>query len=179
MCTIIVFLISTLLIGLSFLFKEKHNKTFSKVLKILTLVFCGIGLFKYFLSDSFVFVINGSTYNGVYNDSTDVLQTVLRWGYYLNLAVMPMAIFFDSRLFKNILSYFCLPFSILSAVFFNDFMAYYMSPKGPGLSFAEWFRQAYFCIELILAISIPVVMQIKHKHYFNVKDKKELANFFK
>lgn len=159
--------------SLLMIFRKKTNKAFDMFLKIYVLVFCAIGIFRYFLSDSFIYVINGAKFNGVFYDKTDILQTILRWGYYLNYVVLPMAIFFDSRLFKNIASYICLPFSILSAVCFNDFMVYFLSSQGNGIHLAEWFRYGYFMLELVIAITIPVIMQIRHKHVFNVKDKKE------
>ena len=56
-------------------------------------------------------------------------------------------------------------------------MVYFLSPKGNGIHLAEWFRYAYFILELVFAIVIPLIMQIRHKHFFNVKDKKEWLNF--
>ena len=174
----IILSIAALIIGLSLiLFKNKADKSFNKFLKIVVIIFCAIGFLRFFLSDSFVYVINGGSLYGVYYEKTDILQTILRWGYYINYAVLPMALFFNSRLFKNIASYICLPFSLLSTVFFTDYMGYFLSPQGPGLHLVDWFRYAFFIIELVLAISIPIMMQIRHKHYFNVKDKKEWRNF--
>jgi len=178
MYPIIIFSISIFIASLVLIiFKNKNIVMFNKFLKVITFVFCAVGVLRYFLSDSFVYVIKGGVLNGVFYNKTDVLQTILRWGYYLNYAVLPMAIFFDSRLFKNIASYICLPFTILSAVFFNDYMAYFLSPEGKGFHLVEWFRYSYFILELVLAIVIPILMQIRHKHYFNVKDKKEWFNF--
>lgn len=164
-------------VGALIYFKSKENKVFNKFLKILVLAFCMVGIFRFFLSDSFIYVINKAKFNGVFYDKTDILQTILRWGYYLNYAVLPMAIFFDSRLFKNIASYICLPFSVLSTIHFNNFMTYFLSPQGNGIHLAEWFRYAYFMLELIMAISIPIMMQIRHKHVFNIKSVKEWCNF--
>ena len=74
------------------------------------------------LSDAFIHIIKKNLDKGQL-DFTDVdpLQSILRWGYYLNYAILPMAIIFNNRLFRNIASYFCLPFSILSAIFFKTF----------------------------------------------------------
>ncbi|MBQ8424817.1 MAG: YwaF family protein [Clostridia bacterium] len=178
MYPIIIFVASILVICLSLLcFHKKTDDKFNKFLKIFTITFCAIGFFRFFLSDSFVFVINGASFNGTYYDVTDVLQTVLRWGYYLNYVILPMAIFFDSRLFKNIACYVCLFFSLLSAVFFNNYMEYFLSPKGQGLHLYDWFRYFYFILELVMAISIPVIMQVRQKYFFNYLDKKEWANF--
>ena len=179
MYSAIVFVLSALLICLICLLfsKKKNDGLFLRFLKIITVVFCTIGLGRFFLSDAFVFVINGATLNGTYYEVTDILQSILRWGYYLNYTILPMAIFFKSRLFKNIASYICLPFSILSTIFFQDFMMYFLSPNGGGLHMFEWFRYLYFVVELALAISIPIIMQIKEKHVFNVKDKYEWIRF--
>ena len=160
-----------------FVSRRKTTKYFSNFMKAIALLFCAIGFFRFMLSDSFAFVIKGGYYGEVFYNSTDPLQTVLRWGYYLNYAILPMAIFFESRLFRNIASYFCLPFSILSAIFFGDFMSYFLSESGSGLHLFPAFRYAYFIAELILAILIPILIQIGYPHVFNVKDKHEWKNF--
>lgn len=158
------------------IFNKKSNRSFGIFLKAIVVIFCGVGFFRLMLSDTFILVSqgvwieNGKEYNAW-------LQIFLRWGYYLNYAVLPMAVFFNSRLFKNISCYVCLPFSILSAVFFKDYMPYFLSLMGEGLHPAVWFRYAYFSFELALAISIPLLFQIKERYYFNYKDKRELLRF--
>jgi len=174
----IVFSLAALLTAaILFLFRGKDNSKFDIFLKIFTIAFCTIGFFRFMLSDAFIYVINGAWFNGVYYKETDVLQSILRWGYYTCYSVLPMAVFFKSRFFRNVASYFCLPFAVLSTVFFNDYMEYFLSPKGHGLHFVPWFRYAYFVLELTLAIVIPLLLQIRYKHYFNVKDGKEWKNF--
>ena len=174
----IIFSVSVLIVlALFFVFRKKTSETFNKFAKVLVVVYCAIGFFRFFLSDSFIYVINGANFNGKYYDTTDVLQTILRWGYYMGYVVVPMAVFFDSRLWKNLMSYVFLPFAILSAVFVNDYMVYFLDPIGHGLHFATWFRYLFFILELVLAIVIPVIVQIKHKHVFNFKDKIEWRNF--
>ena len=178
MYQIITFLTTILLTGATLLiFRKKSDGAFNVFLKIITLIFCAVGYFRFFLSDAFIYVMNGAWFENVYYETSDYLQTILRWGYFINYAVLPMAVFFDTRLFKNIASYVCLPFTILSVVFFNDFMEYFLSPKGHGFDLVEWFRYVYFIFELVLALSIPLLIQIRKKHYFNVKDKKEWLYF--
>ncbi len=159
------------------IFAKKSDKSFSVFLKITTILFCAVGFFRFMLSDSFIYVIKGGYLNDVFYDDTDVLQTILRWGYYLNYAILPMAVFFDSRLFKNFASYVCLPFAILSCVFFNDYMVYFLDSAGRGLHLAPSFRYFYFIFELALAMIIPILMQIREKHVFRIKDKTEWMNF--
>ena len=130
------------------------------------------------LSDSYLYVINGGLFEDTRYNTSNHFHTILRWGYFLNYTVLPIAIFFKSRLFKNIASYVCLAFSVLSVIYFNEYMGYFLSPLGKGLHFNPTFRRMYFAFELILAIVIPVVMQIKQKHYFNIFDKWEWIKFF-
>lgn len=173
----ITLLLAAVFVTVSLLAVKNNEKAYSKFIKIVVLVFCAVGFFRFMLSDSFVFVINGGYYGEVFYDATDPLQTILRWGYYLNYAVIPMAAFFDSRLFKNITVYVCLPFSLLSCAFFNDYMHYFLSAEGKGLHLVPWFRYTYFILELALAIAIPLIIAIKKRHVFAVKDKREWKNF--
>lgn len=159
-------------------FKKVDERKFDLFLKSVTIIFCAVGFFRFFLSDSFVFVINGGWYGGVYYDSPNFWQAVLRWGYFTAYSVLPMAVFFKSRFFKNVASYITMPFAVLSAIFFDDYMVYFLSESGRGIHGPEAFRYAYFVIELVLAILIPLLTQIKYKHYLNFKDKREVINFF-
>ena len=160
-----------------FLFRKTDERKFDIFLKCLTVAFCAVGFFRFLLSDAFVFVINGAWLNGVYYDETDIWQSIMRWGYYTSYSVLPMAVFFKSRLFRNVASYVSLPFAVLSTVFFGDYMEYFLSTKGSGLHMSPAFRYVYFVLELVLAIMIPVLLQIKYKHYLNVKDREEVKNF--
>lgn len=179
MYSAIVFSASIFISALSLLlFWKRSDKAFGVFMKTLAILFCGVGFFRFMLSDAFIYVINGAFFEGKWYETTDYLQLVLRWGYYLCYAILPMAVFFKSRLFRNLASYVCLPFAILSAVFFEDYMVYFLSPMGHGLHLATWFRYAYFAFELTLAISIPLMLQIRERHYFNVKDKWEWIRFF-
>ena len=158
-------------------FKGRSTSQFNTFLKCFTVLFCAVGFFRFLLSDSFIYIINGGWFNGTRYEATDFLQSILRWGYYIGYSVLPMAVFYESRLFRNIASYICLPFSILSAVFFDDFMVYFLDPKGPGIHAAEWFRYFYFVLELTMAIAIPIMLQIGKRHVFDVKSKTEWKNF--
>lgn len=177
MYQIITLILAAAIAATSLIAVKNSKKSFGILIKSLMLAFCAIGFFRFMLSDSFVYVINGGYYADVFYDATDPLQTVLRWGYYLNYAVIPMAVLFDSRLFRNVASYVCLPFSVLSCIFFNDYMEYFLSDKGNGLHLVPWFRYAYFILELALAIAIPIIIMVKHKHVFKFKDKTEWKNF--
>ena len=173
---IVLFLSVAITLATLLIFKARDH-AFSYFIKGAVILFCAVGFFRFMLSDSFTFVINGGYYDLIFYDATDPLQTFLRWGYYLNYAVLPMAIFYKSRLFMNIASYVCLPFSVLSAVFFDDFMPYFLSDAGRGLHFSAGFRYFYFALELVLAISVALIFIIRERHVFNVKSKREWRDF--
>lgn len=173
----IVLLLSAVLTALALLLFRGRETAFDRFIKCAVIAFLVVGFFRFMLSDSFTFVINGGFYDNIFYDKTDPLQTILRWGYYLNYAIIPMAVFYESRLFRNIASYVCLPFSVLSAVFFEDFMPYFLADTGRGLHMTVGFRYFYFALELTLAVSVTLIALIKEKHYFNVKSKKEWLDF--
>ena len=164
-------------VGLLYIFKGKEDDKFNTILKILTIVYCAVGFCRFLLTDSFIFVINGGVLDYVKYEKTDILQSILRWGYYVNYAALPVAIFYSGRFFKNVVSYFCLPFSVLSAIFFDDFMVYFLEKNSHGFALTPTVRYIYFILELVLAIAIPVLMQIRGKHVFDIKNKKEVIDF--
>lgn len=165
MNTIIILLTSALSIFvLNALFNKNSKVNPDLVLKILAVILPVIGIIRYFLSDSFVETVVGFE---------DPLQTVLRWGYHICYAVIPISVFFDSRLFRNIASYFSLPMSILSAIFFNDTFAYFTAPGAGGYYVNVHFRYFFYSLELVIAIILPVLMQLHHKHIINLKNPKE------
>ena len=173
----ITLLVSALMIAGMLLLIKKLPHRRDMILKAAVLLFCAVGFFRFMLSDSFVFVINGGYYDEIFYEATDPWQTVLRWGYYLSYSVLPMAVFFDSRLFRNIALYFSLPFAVLSAIFFNDFMPYFLAPEGKGLHLIPTVRYAYFIFELALAIAIPLLIMLVYRHVINVKDRGECIRF--
>ena len=144
---------------IAFLLLYKHSDNIlHNILKVLTIAFCAVGFFRLMLSDGFIFVINGATMNEVYYEKTDILSTIIRWGYFANYSILPMAVFTKSRLFKNLASYYCLPFSVLSAVYFERFMDYFSySERVYNIYLDPSIRRVYFVLELVLAISIVLL----------------------
>lgn len=162
-----------------FVFVFKREK-FLRALKILALVYFGWAFFRYMLSDSFIMVINDlfSDTSPVLIHTTEIAQSILRWGHYVSYIVLPMAVFFDSRLFKKIAVYFCAPFAIVSAVFFKDFMAYFMTAtERNSIMGPLWFREVYFAAELVLAIAIPLMIIFKDYKSLKFSAKKEIIEF--
>lgn len=164
-------------LGLVLLFRRMSANRFDFFLKVLTVAFCGIGFIRFFLSDAFIYVINGAWFEGTFYETTDILQSILRWGYYTTYIVFPMAVFYNNRFFRNVASYVSFPFAILTTIYFGDFMEYFLDPKGHGFHLSTWFRYSYFILELVIALMIPILLQVGKKHYINIKDRKEVLTF--
>jgi len=173
----LIFSSAAVLSALVLLLCRKNKSHCNIVLKVLAVVFCTVGFVRFFLSDSIVYLINGGWFENVFYDRQDPLNVALRWGYYINYAILPVAVFCKTRFFKNVACYVALPFSILSAVFFDDFMKYFLSPEGRGFHGDPLFRHIFFAVELALAIMIPIIFMISEKHVFKVGSFKEWRNF--
>lgn len=156
---------------------RKKPNTLTPLLKVLAIAYCTVCFFRFILPDAFIYQIGGAWFEGYYYESADVLGLVLRWGYYTNCAVLPMAVFTESRLFKNIACYISLPFSVLSVIFADNYMQYYLSPEGHGYHLPTVARYAVFIVEMTLAVIIPVIFMIGKKHVFDFRSKTEIKNF--
>ena len=173
--------------GILFLCRGKNANRLSTILKIFAVAFYAMGFFRFFFTDGFIFVINGGWFSGVRYETTDILQSVLRWGFAVNYAVLVVAVFYESRFFRNIACYVCLPFSVLTTVFFDAHMAYFTqsadyfanSQKNHYyyLQISDEGKYVYFIIELVLALTIPLLLQAGQKHVIRLKDKKEVMGF--
>lgn len=155
---------------------KRTDDTFFKMLKAITVVFCAVGFFRLMLCDGFIYVINGGLLNERYYESTDILSSIIRWGYFANYSVIPMAVFTKSRLFRNLACYYCLTFSVLSAVYFERFIPYFAQNTG-SIHAPDTFRYVYFVLELVLAISIVLLFCIREKHFLRVTDIWEIFRF--
>ena len=155
---------------------RRFEATFYKILKILTVALGVIGLFRFMLCDGFIYVINGGLMNMVFYEEADVLSTVLRWGYFACYAVVPMAVFTKSRLFRNLAGLWCFPFALLSCVFFEKHMFYFAQNTGRGIYMVPTLRAAYFVLELTLAMTIVLSLLIKERHLFRITDAREWAH---
>ena len=174
----IIFSSAAVISALVLLLCRKHENGRHNILKTLTVIFCTVGFARFFLSDSITYIINGGWFEGVRYEQTDFFNVILRWGYYTNYAVLTTAVFTKNRFFRNMAGYFSLPFSILSAVYYEDFMKYFLDPTGKGYHLTPEFRYAFFAAELALAIMIPIILHVGDRHVFNFKDAKEWVAYF-
>ncbi len=62
-------------------FKNKIGKEkINLIIKIFAVGFFTLSIFRNFLNDAFMLVINGGETGGVYYETSDVFQSILRWG---------------------------------------------------------------------------------------------------
>lgn len=163
---------------LAFIKKKFGTKPVLLIAKVFAITLFVLGVFRGFLNDSFIWVINGGNYGGTYYQVSDVLQSLLRWGMFLSFMVYPCAVFFKTRTIKNFAVYFCLPVAILSLIFYQDFLTYFTTNSGRAIMTSDWFRHFEFSFELILIILVPLVIRFLIGHKFDVKNKKEWLYFF-
>lgn len=161
------------------IFKNKLNKKILLLsMKILAIILFALGIIRCFLSDNFIWTINGGTYGGLYYKRKDIVQSLLRWGLFLSYVVFPCAMFFKHRVLKNFAIYFCMPVAIISLFFYNDFLKYFTTFSGRAIETAEWFRHFEFMLELTITILLPLMMRFLIGHKFDIKNKIEWLNFF-
>lgn len=163
--------------ALLLLLSKQTDADFNKILKALAIALCAVGFFRFMLCDGFIYVINRGAMGGVFYENKDVLSTILRWGYCANYSIIPVAVLSKSRLFRNLACYYCLPFSLLSAVYFERFMPYFTQDTGVGIYLPPVFRYIYFALELVIAISVVVMLCVREKHYLRVTDPREVVRF--
>lgn len=176
---IIILLVSAGIFVPLFILKNKIGiERLRLIAKIMAIALFTLALIRLFLNDSFIWVINGGTYGGIYYKTTDVWQSILRWGMTFAYIVYPCAIFFSLRTLKNFAVYFCFPMVILSSIFYNDFMSYFLQDSGRAMFAPEWLRHVEFSAELILMIVIPLFIRFIFGHKFDVKSRSEWLHFF-
>ena len=158
----IIFSAAAVLTFVAWYLYKRLPRTFDLALRVVAVLFYAMGFFRLMLSDSFIVtVINGGYFEGVgYIEKSDVLQSILRWGYVLNYSVLPVAVFLKSPLCKKLSVLVAFPFTVLSTVFFHNYMRYFLDSLGRGLHFEDWFRYTYFSLELILALFIPLALVV-------------------
>ena len=158
--------------------EQNTNIKIVKIIKTLAIILFVLAVLRSFLNDSFIWVINGGNYAEHYYKTTDILQSLLRWGLTLSFIVLPCAAFFKTRVLKNVAIYFCVPIAVLCFIFYGNFLHYFTTNSGRGIFAPEWLRHIEFCLELILIISIGLLLRFGTKHKFDVHNKTEWINFF-
>lgn len=161
-----------------FIFRKKiSQQNINRILKIATIALFTLGVLRNFLNDNFIWVINGGTYSEVYYKNTDIMQSLLRWAHYLAYIVLPCAVFFKIRTYKNFAIYFCFLVAIIELFFFKQTMSYFLTDSTRALDAPVWFRYVEYMLELFICLLVPLVMRFIQGHKFDIKNKKEWACF--
>lgn len=144
---------------------KKLIKDINLIIKVLAVAFTVTGIFRFLLSDAFPEVVSGMS---------DPAQTFLRWGYQIGYAIIPVSVFFNSRLLRNIASCFTLPVTVLAVIFYEDTFKYFVDTRGNGFDISPEARHIFYILELSLALVSTVLMIITNKHIINVKNPREV-----
>ena len=167
MYSLIIIGISVATIVLLKLLSDKNLiKNLNLIIKILAVAFTLTGVTRFLLSDAFIEVVSGMS---------DPLQSFLRWGYQIGYAIIPMSVFFNSRILRNIASYFTLPVTVLAVIFYDDTFKYFLDTRGNGFDVPTEVRHIQYIIELSLALISIALMIISNKHIIDIKNKKEVG----
>ena len=177
--SLIVVLAVAICLALLLIFKNKIPQEYiNKGLKVATIVLFTIGTFRHFLNDSFIWVINGGTYADVYYKDIDVFQSLVRWGHYFCFVVLPCAVFFKIRTYKNFAVYFCFFVAVIELFIFKDTMTYFLIDSGRAIYLPPIIRYVEYMLELFICLLVPLVIRFVQGHKFDLKNKKEYFNFF-
>lgn len=166
MYSILTVLIAAAFVTLGMLLYKKKPEKFDICFKVAVVTFCVIGNLRYPLSDGIMLVLDGA----------DIPQSLLRWGYHIGYAVLPMAVFFERRLFRNIATCFSLPMSLLAVIFYNSTFSYFMTKNDDTWLISAPFRHVIYIAELTLAVAIPTLILITKGHRMNVRSRSEWLN---
>ena len=80
------------------IFKNKIGKEkISLIIKIFAVSFFALSIFRNFFNDGFMLIINGGETGGVYYETSDVFQSILRWGMAFVCVVYVCAAFYNKR----------------------------------------------------------------------------------
>lgn len=167
---------------------QKFKLTTKKILKIATVVYCLFMLANLLLPDRFTLSFSPEDLQSF---SANAGYTILRWFWISNFVILPIAVFFENRTFKNIALLFCVPVSIAQICCYSLFLTDFTSVLGKGLNsislFSDafknflinpTFRSLWFGTILMIQILIPIVLATNENHLFDFKNKKEYLYFF-
>ena len=101
---------------------------FLRLSKTLVLIFMSLTFINTLLPDEFLIGIHILTYK--HNE----FQMIIRWFNFVSFLVLPIAVYYDKKVFKKIAVYFCLPVALIFLFMYNNLIYYYTSDLGTGIS---------------------------------------------
>jgi hypothetical protein len=125
------------------------EKTKIRVLRVVVVFYCLFGIFRYFLADAF----DDEVLNGA-----DLFGSFTRWGYYLGYVILPMSIFFERRLYRNVAICFSLPVALVCAFGISTYVPYFVNVDVGSISMSSELRISMHIFELAFAVAIPLLL---------------------
>lgn len=101
-----------------------------KLTKILVLIFMSLTFVNILLPDSFVIGIHRLNPEGI---RLSVFQMIIRWFNFSSFVILPVAVYFDKKIFKKVAIYFCLPVALIYFGLVGEILPCYMDSKGTGI----------------------------------------------
>lgn len=108
---------------------EKFKTILAKILKIISIVYCGLIFVSILLPDAF-----SLCYSKEELANRNVWFALIRWLSFVPFITMPISIFFENKTIKNIAVISCIVTTILNLAFFSSYLEYATSTAGRGLN---------------------------------------------
>ena len=166
MYQLILLLCVTAFVGVSMLFAKRLPDKADTYLKVIAVIFCLIGIFRYPLADGIMLL----------KDGEDIPQCLLRWCYHIGYAILPMSAFTSRRLFRNIATCFSLPISLIAVVFYDSTFSYFLIRNDTTYLLSAPYRHVFYIAELTLAVSLPLLLLAVKGHRPNARNISELKD---
>ena len=103
-----------------------------KLSKILVLVFMSLTFLNVLLPDSFVIGIHRLE-SELGMDRFDPFQMIIRWFNFTSFVILPIAVYYDKKVFKKVAIYFCLPVAIIYFALIGQILPCYTNEAGTGI----------------------------------------------
>ena len=103
-----------------------------KLSKILVLVFMSLTFVNVLLPDAFVIGIHRLE-SDLGWDRFDPFQMIIRWFNFASFVILPIAVFYDRKVFKKVAIYFCLPVAIIYFALIGQILPCYTNEAGTGI----------------------------------------------
>ena len=182
--TLFLIIILSLLIYLKFIKNYDFNK-FSKLIKILSIIYVCISFVNLFLPDGLAREYSEAELK----NKKAIYENIIRWLQNSAFLIIPTIAFFNNKILNKIASYIVLPFNIIYMFSYNVIIKSLTDPAGRGLNtirfmsneakafmINETFRTIIFILVIYLALFILLIQTFK-----NINDlkfsKKEIKNF--
>ncbi len=147
-----------------------------KIMQISTVLFMFLMFINVLLPDGFVISLSEEELEG----NNQYFEAIVRWFRFVSFLVIPIAVFYDKKMFNKIAIYFCLPVSVVNLVIYFLYFPDITTNNLKGIAnirfFSEEFRifisndifRSYF-FGLISLLEIVILIYIVYKNYQKLK----------